>query len=110
MSMRTDRSITAAALIAAAALVATALPAAATHDDPDSPDGPLFAEQWGPQQVRAEEAWDTTTGLGATIAIVDSGIDLDHPDLSANVLPGATFIAACEDDPAPGLPARLWLR
>lgn len=104
MSRGVDRSITLVAAFAAAALVATAGPVAATHDDPGSPDDPLYAEQWGPQQVRAEEAWHTATGERTTIAIIDSGIDLDHPDLSGNTRPGATFIAACEDGPPPGDP------
>jgi serine protease len=43
--------------------------------------------------VRAEQAWDFTLGTGAVIAIVDSGIDLDHPDLAANVIPGNTFLS-----------------
>src|SRR5689334_9194777 len=46
-----------------------------------APNDPLFGVQWGPQQVRADRAWGITRGNGALIAIVDSGIDLDHPDL-----------------------------
>lgn len=64
----------------------------ASHLDPLAPNDPLFGLQWGPQQVRAEQAWDVTRGVGAVIAIVDTGIDLDHPDLSANVIPGNTFL------------------
>jgi serine protease len=64
----------------------------ATHTDPSSPNDPLFAFQWGPGQVRAEAAWHRTTGRDAVIAIVDSGIDLDHPDLAGKVIPGNTFL------------------
>ncbi len=35
------------------------------------------------------DAWGTTTGSGSiSVAIIDEGVDLDHPDLLANMLPG----------------------
>jgi subtilisin family serine protease len=73
-------------VLAAAALLA--LPAAASAQTND----PYFGLQWGPQQVNAPQAWSTSTGSGATIAIVDSGVDLDHPDLAGKIAGGATFI------------------
>ena len=46
------------------------------------PDDPLFAQQWWATPTHLPLAWDAATGaLTVTIAIVDSGIDLDHPDL-----------------------------
>jgi len=66
--------------------------ALASHDDPAHPDDPLWENQWGPQQIRVEPAWDRTAGGGTVTAIVDSGIDLDHPDLSSKVTPGNTFL------------------
>ena len=33
-------------------------------------------------------AWDTRTGGGVTIAILDSGVDTTHPDLEAQLVPG----------------------
>ena len=77
--------------IAACTLALTAaVPAAAAPNDP------LYAKQWGPQQVRAEQAWPTSTGTGAVIAVVDSGVDFDHPDLAGNLVSGATFLG-CGD-------------
>ena len=78
--------------IAAAALVALAHAETARAQTND----PLYQYQWGPQQVRAPEAWSLGRGSGAVIAIVDSGIDLDHPDLQANTLAGKTFLG-CGD-------------
>jgi subtilisin family serine protease len=52
----------------------------------------LFADQWGPQQVRAPQAWGTSTGAGTIIGVVDSGVDFSHPDLKAKLLKGATFL------------------
>lgn len=74
---------------ACAALLVVALPASAASA---APNDPLLPEQWGPQQVRAEPAWATSTGSGTVIGIVDSGVDFDHPDLGAKLLQGATFL------------------
>src|ERR671914_767620 len=45
-----------------------------------------------------EPAWDHTTGAGTLTAIVDSGIDLEHEDLSAKVVPGNTFLDCPQPD------------
>jgi subtilisin family serine protease len=53
-----------------------------------TPDDPLFRGQYGPHRIEAEPAWDITRGTpNVIIAIVDSGADLNHPDLAANILP-----------------------
>jgi len=50
------------------------------------PDDPLYAEQWGLTQIDAPAAWDIVTGTQTVIiAVIDSGIDLTHPDLQANL-------------------------
>ncbi len=58
------------------------------------PDDPYYAaEQWNLPQINAPAAWDLTTGLVTiTIAIVDSGVDLSHPDLADKIVPGYDFV------------------
>ena len=46
----------------------------------------FFPLQWGMDAIDAPEAWNAGfTGEGVRIAILDSGIDKDHPDLSTNL-------------------------
>ncbi len=50
-------------------------------------------QQWGVTQVKAEQAWDITTGSdGIIIAIVDTGTAGDHPDLQGKVIGGRNFV------------------
>ena len=46
---------------------------------------PRWKDQYGPPQVGAPLAWTKATGQGVTIAIVDSGVDVDHPDLRGHI-------------------------
>lgn len=56
-----------------------------------TPNDPSFSQQWALQNpngidVRATQAWDITKGDGrAVVAVIDTGIDLTHPDLQANL-------------------------
>ncbi|GJQ24338.1 hypothetical protein BIY37_03800 [Candidatus Brocadia sapporoensis] len=49
--------------------------------------------QWHHPKISSPAGWDITTGSnGVTIAIIDSGVDPSHPDLSAKLLPGYNFL------------------
>jgi subtilisin family serine protease len=63
----------------------------------EMPDDPLYEQQWGLQAVAAPLAWDSVRGDGVTIAVVDTGIDSTHPDLSARVVAGLNTITESLD-------------
>ncbi len=51
-----------------------------------TPDDPMFGQQYYLDLIRATEAWNVTQGnASVVIAIVDTGGDLDHPDLQENL-------------------------
>ena len=64
---------------------------------------PLFAQQWALDQVNAPEAWARgARGAGTTVAVLDTGVDLGHPDLSSKIVAGYDFVdgdAACPAGP-----------
>jgi subtilisin family serine protease len=62
-------------------------------EDEPPPEEPAEELPWGVDQIDAELAWVTSTGAGVKVAIIDTGIDKDHPDLVANIKPGVNFVA-----------------
>lgn len=50
------------------------------------PDDPYYSSQWYLPKVRADLAWDKiSSSPDITIAVIDSGIQIDHPDLRQNI-------------------------
>ncbi|MFA7240808.1 MAG: S8 family serine peptidase [Sulfuricellaceae bacterium] len=54
-------------------------PAVATPNDPG------YSSQWWLDTVGARQAWAIASGKGLTIAVIDSGVDMNHPDLKPNL-------------------------
>jgi thermitase len=54
--------------------------------DGDIPDDPGYDRQWALRAIGAPAAWSVVTGTAdVIIAVVDSGITLNHPDLAAKI-------------------------
>ena len=51
-----------------------------------TPNDSYVDECWGLNYINAPAAWDSSTGSDSVyVAIIDSGIDITHPDLAANI-------------------------
>ena len=52
------------------------------------PDDPYWNQQWGPIKIGADRAWDKQLGNSSVfVAVIDTGVDWNHPDLAANYVP-----------------------
>ncbi|HBN07579.1 MAG TPA: hypothetical protein DD435_02675 [Cyanobacteria bacterium UBA8530] len=45
----------------------------------------LFPAQWGMRQIQAEKAWEYSKGKGVRVAVIDTGVDFNNPDLAPNL-------------------------
>jgi subtilisin family serine protease len=68
-----------------------------------TPTDPGFGNQWqhrndgsnggvGGADIKSEAAWDRTRGQGVRLAVIDNGIQVDHPDLRSGIVGGGYFV------------------
>ncbi|HEX4923980.1 MAG TPA: S8 family peptidase, partial [Bdellovibrionales bacterium] len=77
----------------AAALEALAQSPNVAYIEPDPvayalhrPNDPMWTSQWAHLKIQSEQAWDLSRGSETVVvAVIDTGIDYNHPDLRANV-------------------------
>lgn len=77
------------------------------------PNDTYFKNQWGlanagliiggkagtaTNDINIESAWDVTKGNGVKVAVIDTGIDMNHPDLSGKVVAQKVFTTTSIDD------------
>lgn len=68
-----------------------------------TPNDPWFVNQQGMVRVQAPQAWDVTTGSASiNIAILDTGVDLDHPDLASKLVAIKNFTGSSTADDVHG--------
>jgi subtilisin family serine protease len=53
---------------------------------------PLEQQQWALRKFAFSALWPCGRGAGVTVAIVDTGVQADHPDLNGRVGPGIAFL------------------
>lgn len=61
-----------------------------------APGDPYATLAYGVKFLRADQAHRLSTGLGVTVAVIDTGAETQHPDLRGQVLETATFVEGGE--------------
>ncbi|QMU64797.1 MAG: S8 family serine peptidase [Flavobacteriaceae bacterium] len=50
-----------------------------------SPNDPSYPKLYGLQKIECEDAWNISKGDGITVAVIDTGVDYNHPDIKNNM-------------------------
>jgi len=72
----------------------TRIPKPTSTPTPTATPTPIATQNlpWGIDRIDADLAWTTSSGSGIKVAIIDTGIDTGHPDLTANIKGGVNTI------------------
>lgn len=61
------------------------------------PNDPAYSSQWHHGVIGTAAAWDSANASNVTIAILDTGVTTNHPDLAAALLPGYNVVSQNSD-------------
>ena len=65
----------------------------------ETPNDEHYAKQWGLAKIAVDQAWNLTHGSSSVkVAVLDTGIDQDHPDLSSKVEQWVNFSSSSSAD------------
>jgi thermitase len=78
-------------------LIAFAEPDMLVEPSEITPNDPKFPYEWHLPMIQAPAAWETSTGSGITVAICDTGVDPDHPDLVNRLVSGWNAVSLNSD-------------
>ena len=78
--------------LAADRRVESAQPNQAFRNLAAGPPDPYASFQYGARVIRASQAHRWATGRGVTVAVIDTGIETEHPDLQGRVAKTANFV------------------
>lgn len=57
------------------------------------PNDPQYSRQWGMQKINFDQGWSLVKpGSKVTVAILDTGVDVNHPDLKNRLVPGTNTV------------------
>jgi subtilisin family serine protease len=67
-----------------------------------TPNDPSFPAQWGLAKIDCPSAWDITRGsANIVVAVIDTGVDLDHPELAPLLVQGTDMVDLGPNPTAP---------
>ncbi len=58
----------------------------------DIPNDKYYQDQYYLQQIKAEKAWEEVSSKEIIIAVLDTGIDISHPDLQGKLIDGVNIL------------------
>jgi subtilisin family serine protease len=86
VALATSRHLPVVAVEVPSVVRALALPAAVSPD-------PRVKNQWALADYPFSSLWPCGRGAGVTVAVVDTGVQANHPDFSGHVLPGISILS-----------------
>jgi len=73
-------------------------PIVAVEPVEQAPNDPLFRMQWALERIGIPQAWAyIPQHVGGVIAVIDSGVDKNHPDLQGHIVDGKNLIDNSDD-------------